>query len=60
MHGRFFTVVIVYVVCGVLFMKYKKGASGRELIPNYTFWSTLPVLIKVTPAPKTGHFSRVV
>jgi hypothetical protein len=28
-------------------MKYNRGATGREVIPNIEFWSSLPGLIKV-------------
>jgi hypothetical protein len=28
-------------------MKYKRGATGKEVIPNVEFWSSLPGLIKV-------------
>ena len=28
-------------------MKYKREASGKQLIPNVGFWSSLPALIKV-------------
>lgn len=42
----FFVVLVVYLVAGVLFMKYRRGATGREVIPNIEFWSSLPGLIK--------------
>ena len=28
-------------------MKFRKGASGKELIPNYEFWFALPFYVKV-------------
>ena len=36
-----------YFIAGILVMKFVKGATGKELIPNYAFWSDLPHLIKV-------------
>lgn len=39
--------VIAYFVIGVIVMKKVKGAEGKEMIPNYDFWSNLPGLIKV-------------
>jgi 1,2-dihydroxy-3-keto-5-methylthiopentene dioxygenase len=43
----FFVVVVIYLVAGILFMKYKRGATGKEVIPNVEFWSSFPGLIKV-------------
>lgn len=37
----------MYLIVGVLVMKFHKGAGGKELIPNYSFWVDLPHLIKV-------------
>ncbi|XP_038057286.1 uncharacterized protein LOC119728920 [Patiria miniata] len=42
----FSVVVILYLVAGVLFLKFVRGAEGKELIPNYEFWKDLPHLIK--------------
>ena len=44
---RFLVAVVTYVVVGVLVMKYRKGAQGVELIPNYHFWKDFPFLVKV-------------
>ncbi|CAF0864078.1 unnamed protein product, partial [Didymodactylos carnosus] len=30
--------VTTYLVGGMLFMKFKRGASGFEMLPNRTFW----------------------
>ncbi|KAK6165699.1 hypothetical protein SNE40_022577 [Patella caerulea] len=38
--------VIVYVVVGVSINKYGRHATGKEVVPNYTFWTALPGLIK--------------
>ena len=44
----FFVIATIYLVAGVLFMKYKREATGKELIPNVEFWSSLPGLVKVS------------
>ena len=36
----------MYLVAGVLFNKFHKGASGKEVIPNVNFWMDFPLLIK--------------
>ena len=54
----FFVVLVVYLVAGILFMKYRRGATGKEVIPNVEFWSSLPGLIKVSDAIKTSKFSN--
>ncbi|XP_032241407.2 uncharacterized protein LOC116620024 [Nematostella vectensis] len=42
----FFSVICVYLVVGILISHFVKGATGRELVPNYSFWVDLPALIK--------------
>ncbi|XP_076437068.1 cation-dependent mannose-6-phosphate receptor-like [Babylonia areolata] len=42
----FFSLLIVYVVAGVLYMKFVKKSEGKELIPNHSFWTALPGLVK--------------
>ncbi|XP_011403529.1 PREDICTED: uncharacterized protein LOC105312515 [Amphimedon queenslandica] len=42
----FFAALLIYFIAGALVMKYHKGATGKELIPNYLFWSELPFLVK--------------
>lgn len=39
-------VVLSYFVIGALIMKYCKKATGREIIPNSSFWCGLPSNIK--------------
>ncbi|XP_065845840.1 uncharacterized protein [Oscarella lobularis] len=41
-----FVFVLVYLIVGALYMKAGKGASGRDVIPNYSFWASLPGLCK--------------
>lgn len=43
---RLLVIVVVYFVGGVLFMKFKREASGKDLIPNVEFWSSIPGLVK--------------
>lgn len=42
----FFVAVLVYVIGGVLFLRFYRGASGVEMIPNYEFWKDFPFLVK--------------
>jgi hypothetical protein len=37
---------VVYLVAGILFNKFKRQATGVELIPNVGFWTSLPGLTK--------------
>jgi len=39
-------VAVVYITAGILFNKFKKQATGIELIPNVEFWSSIPGLFK--------------
>ncbi|KAH9524733.1 hypothetical protein Btru_027646 [Bulinus truncatus] len=42
----FFVLLLIYLVGGVLFLKYVRKAEGIEVIPNVEFWKDLPSLIK--------------
>lgn len=42
----FFVLLIVYFIVGAVFLKYRRGAEGEEMIPNLEFWKALPGLIK--------------
>lgn len=42
----FVVFVSVYFVGGALALKFLRGAEGREMIPNYDFWVSLPGLVK--------------
>jgi hypothetical protein len=46
-YFRAFIGFSVYLVMGILFKKYKREASGTEMIPNRSFWLELPGNIKV-------------
>ena len=45
---RFFSLLIVYLVAGMIFMKFVKKAEGKEVIPNSSFWFSIPGNIKVS------------
>lgn len=47
MKNRFFVLLTVYSVGGILFMKFVKNSTGIEMIPNLSFWKSLPGNIKV-------------
>lgn len=44
---RFACIIIVYLIVGILVMKFVKGASGKDVVPNVGFWSDFPFLVKV-------------
>lgn len=39
--------IAIYIVAGVLIMKYHYNATGTDIIPNKAFWTKFPLLIKV-------------
>ncbi|XP_052813708.1 uncharacterized protein LOC128240840 [Mya arenaria] len=41
-----FSFLILYLVVGAIFMKFVKKKEGAEVIPNLTFWRSVPVLVK--------------
>jgi hypothetical protein len=41
-----FVAIFVYIVGGILFKKYRMGATGWDMIPNLGFWTALPGLVK--------------
>ncbi|XP_065181574.1 uncharacterized protein LOC135812181 [Sycon ciliatum] len=38
--------VISYAAGGIAFMYFRRGARGKEALPNYQIWTGLPVLVK--------------
>jgi len=50
--------VLTYFIVGGLVMYFYKGARGVEVIPNYTFWRGLPILIKVGGGGQRGRGGR--
>ena len=45
---RFFSLLFVYLIAGMIFMKFVKKAEGKEVIPNSSFWFAIPGHIKVS------------
>ncbi|KAJ8025223.1 hypothetical protein HOLleu_35369 [Holothuria leucospilota] len=43
---RFSCLLFVYLVAGVLYMKFIRKAEGKEVIPNYSMWVQVPGLVK--------------
>jgi len=41
----FFCSAAVYLIAGVIFKRFKMGATGAEMIPNVEFWQSLPGLV---------------
>lgn len=37
----FFTIVVFYLVLGSLYMRFRKNATGKDIIPNYSVWVRL-------------------
>lgn len=46
-RSRVLVLAVVYLIAGVLVMKFVKGAHGSELVPNVGFWKGLPLYVKV-------------
>ncbi|XP_065845841.1 uncharacterized protein [Oscarella lobularis] len=41
-----FSLLIAYFVVGIMIMKFKMNAEGKEIIPQSAFWTAIPGLIK--------------
>jgi len=60
-----FVLAAVYLIVGGIFMKYKKGAIGSEIIPNKSFWTEFPSLMKdglmfmTSPCTKRSSYNQV-
>ena len=54
-HFRFFVLLVVYFVAGAVFLKFRRGAEGVEIIPNVEFWKSLPGLIRVSSLWARGY-----
>jgi len=37
-------VAVLYLLIGILVMRFGKGATGAEMVPNHDFWVSLPGL----------------
>ena len=42
----FFVCITVYLVGGILFNKFYRGANGKEIVPQVDFWIALPGLAR--------------
>ncbi|XP_067649906.1 cation-dependent mannose-6-phosphate receptor-like [Haliotis asinina] len=42
----FFVSLLVYLIAGIMFLKFVRKAEGTEMIPNYEFWTAMPSLIR--------------
>jgi len=42
----FFLSLILYVVAGILFNMFYRKQSGKDIVPNLTFWVAMPGLMK--------------
>ncbi|XP_046565577.1 uncharacterized protein LOC124274270 isoform X2 [Haliotis rubra] len=43
----FFVFLLVYLIAGILFLKFVRKAEGTEMVPNYVeFWAALPSYIR--------------
>ena len=40
--------IAIYIVAGMLIMKFCYNAAGTDVIPNKNFWMEFPLLIKVS------------
>lgn len=41
-----FVLLSSYIIAGILFNKYKRGATGAQMLPNISFWKSIPPLIR--------------
>jgi hypothetical protein len=46
--SSFFTTLVTYFLGGFVFLKFVKKNSGKDLIPNYGFWTSIPGDVKVS------------
>ena len=60
-----FVALFVYFVFGGVFLKYRVGATGVDLIPNSAFWTAIPGLVKdgatflVSKCTKRGEYQTI-
>ena len=47
-HFRLIVFIVVYLIGGILFLKYYKKEEGSDVIPNREFWSDFPSKVKVS------------
>jgi len=57
--------IVIYVVGGILFNRFKRQLTGIEMIPNVEFWISIPGLVKdgvmflVNKITKRGQYTQV-
>lgn len=44
----FFILTGIYFIGGTIILKFLRGATGWEMVPNHEFWRNLPSLVKVS------------
>ena len=49
--------IVIYIVAGILIMKFRYQATGTDIIPNKEFWLSFPLLIKVAAYTSYHEFS---
>jgi len=45
--NRLVVAIVLYFVVGMIIMRVKFEKTGSDIIPNKTFWTSLPFLVKV-------------
>jgi len=45
--NRLVAAIVLYFVVGMIIMRVKFEKTGSDIIPNKTFWTSLPFLVKV-------------
>ncbi|XP_045169913.1 cation-dependent mannose-6-phosphate receptor-like [Mercenaria mercenaria] len=61
----FFAVLVVYLIAGVVFNKFVRHNTGKELMPNVTLWVAFPGLVKdgvmfvVSKVTRRGGYGKV-
>ncbi len=56
---RFFVLVLIYLVGGILFLRFARGARGSEQIPNYEFWREFPNYVRVSFCPLALKYTSI-
>ncbi|VDI50718.1 Hypothetical predicted protein [Mytilus galloprovincialis] len=54
----FLCFIVVYLVLGMSIQTFVRKASGKQRIPNYSLWSTVPGLVKASILKTSGQTSR--
>ena len=54
-HFRFFVFLLIYLIGGMLFLRFIRGAKGWEQVPNYEFWYEFPLYVRVSNISSFEH-----